>query len=106
MESEQINDWTVESKATQYCGSNTPIKDVPVNALRNSDTLLHSMRSHQLRALAQARRGLEPADIYTVQRYTELCGGSFDTRNLSDKSLEEIQTLCSKYFDQVAYYGR
>jgi hypothetical protein len=106
MESDNINDWTVESKATQYCGSNNSPKEMPVNALRKSDVLLHSMRGHQLRALANARRGLEPADVYTVQRYTELCGGDFDTRNLSDKSLEEIQALCSKYFDQVAYYGR
>lgn len=103
MKAEEINDWSVESKATHYCGSNVITQE---NAVNHSDTLLHSMRGHQLRALAQSRSKLDPSDIYTVQRYTELCGQDFDTRNLSDKSLEEIQALCGKYFDQVRGYGK
>lgn len=71
----------------------------------NDNRLLHSMRGHQLRALIEQQPHLELADQYTVQRYKELCGDQVDTRNLSDKSLEEIQTLCGKYFHQVAGYG-
>lgn len=69
-------------------------------------TELHTLRSAQLKALCNLMKGLYSVglriyDLDSIQRYADLCGENYDTRNLSDKALEEIQTLASKYLEQV-----
>lgn len=66
-------------------------------------TELHALRSAQLKALCKmpiTQFSLHDADQLYLCR--ELCGPRLDTRNLSDKALEEIQTLASKYLEQIA----
>lgn len=65
------------------------------------NALLHSLRAEQLKALARIVGELQPADAEAVRRFAVLSGQFYDTRNLSDKSLEQIDVLCSKYFDKV-----
>ena len=64
-------------------------------------TLLHSLRSQQLQALARIIGEPKPEDADRVRRFATLAGSFYDTRNLSDKSLEEIDTLSGYYFDRV-----
>lgn len=70
--------------------------------MNTATTLLHDMRSQQLRAVCAL-----PICTFTTMeydalvRYQNLCGANYDTRNLSDKSLEEIDTLSGKYLDRV-----
>lgn len=69
--------------------------------MNTDNALLHSMRSQQLKALARIIGELQPADAEAVRRFAQLSGQLYDTRNLSDKSLEEIDILAGKYFDRV-----
>lgn len=62
--------------------------------------LLHSMRRQQLAALCINIQSLKPTDQRTVERYHSLVGKQFDMESLSDKSLEEIDVLCSKYLTE------
>jgi len=61
-------------------------------------TLLHDMRGQQLKALARIIGELKPEDADRVRRFATLAGSLYDTRNLSDKSLEEIDVMCGDYF--------
>lgn len=68
---------------------------------------LHDLRGQQLKALhdlASDLRDLEVKvpDLESIHRYSELCGAHYDTRNLSDKALEEIDTLASRYLERVS----
>lgn len=65
----------------------------------HANRLLHHMRGQQLRALVERVADKSPADAATVQRFAELCGAQYDTINLSDKSLEEIDKLAGIYFE-------
>lgn len=70
--------------------------------MNTATTLLHDMRSQQLRALHEyGIQPMAPMDIDAILRLARLCGAQYDTRNLSDKSLEEIDTLSGKYLDRV-----
>ncbi|MES2349107.1 MAG: hypothetical protein V4641_16220 [Pseudomonadota bacterium] len=60
---------------------------------------MHHLRAQQLRALVERVADKSPADAATVQRLAELCGAQYDTINLSDKSLEEIDKLAGHYFE-------
>lgn len=65
-------------------------------------TELHALRSAQLKALAGLSwRNVQPADIDRIDTLCRRSGTDYDTRNLSDKALEEIQTLADRYLEQV-----
>lgn len=74
-------------------------------------TELHALRSDQLKALCEIPRGVfNRDDAARVMHYCDMCVNfrlradapmQFDIRNLSDKALEEIQTLAGKYLEQV-----
>lgn len=66
--------------------------------MNTATTLLHDMRGQQLKALAGIIGELAPMDADRVRRFATLAGQLYDTRNLSDKSLEEIDTICLRYF--------
>lgn len=66
-------------------------------------TELHALRSAQLKALHSLPELLfSDSELERVWFYANICGARYDTRNLSDKALEEIQTLASKYLEQIA----
>jgi len=65
----------------------------------NTDSaVLHSLRGQQLQALARIIGELKPEDADRVRRFATLAGSLYDTRNLSDKSLEEIDAISGRYF--------
>ena len=68
------------------------------NDMNAATNLLHDMRGQQLKALARIIGELKPEDADRVRRFTALSGQLYDTRNLSDKSLEEIDIMAGKYF--------
>ena len=63
-----------------------------------STKLLHDLRGQQLQALARIIGDLAPEDAEAVRRFAQLCGQLYDTRNLSDKSLEQIDVISGRYF--------
>lgn len=64
---------------------------------------LHSIRDAQLKALAMtAVSSLTLMECQQIAHYVSLCGTHYDTRNLSDKALEEIDTLAQKYLERIA----
>lgn len=69
--------------------------------MKSENTLLYSLRGQQLQALARIIGELSPPDAEAVRRYATLAGSLYDARNLSDKSLEEIDVMSSKYFDRI-----
>lgn len=69
--------------------------------MNTSTKLLHDLRAQQLQALARIIGDLTPQDAEAVRRFALLSGELYDTRNLSDKSLEQIDLLSGKYFDRV-----
>lgn len=69
--------------------------------MKRENGLLHSLRGQQLQALARIIGELKPADAERVRRFAALAGSFYDTRNLSDKSLEEIDVMAGQYFDQI-----
>lgn len=70
--------------------------------MNTATTLLHDLRGQQLRALGNIGYSqLDRADFYRIDFFIKLCGAQCDTRNLSDKSLEEIDTLALRYLDRV-----
>lgn len=65
-------------------------------------TELHALRSAQLSALADLSwRNIPPIDINRIETLCRNSGVDYSTRNLSDKALEEIQTLAGRYLEQV-----
>lgn len=74
-------------------------------------TELHALRSAQLKALAEIPRNIfSRDDAARARHYCGMCINprlrhddptQYDTRNLSDKALEEIQTLAGRYLEQV-----
>jgi hypothetical protein len=64
----------------------------------HSERLLHHLRAQQLRALAGIVHELAPTDAEAVRRYAQQAGQLYDTRNLSDKSLESIDVIAGRYF--------
>lgn len=69
--------------------------------MSTATNVLHSLRGQQLKALVRQRYCLDREDGDRVDFFFDLCGIKYDTRNLSDKSLEEIDTLSGKYLDRV-----
>lgn len=77
----------------------------------NSENQLHTLRSQQLIALAHTEvRHVSHADGQRIVELVQQCEGekgsylvpeTFSTRNLSDKALEEIDTLAGRYLDWV-----
>jgi hypothetical protein len=59
------------------------------------------MRGQQLKALAGIIGELQPADAQFVRLYASLSGQLYDTSSLSDKALEQIDTMAARYLDQV-----
>lgn len=74
--------------------------------MKTTDSALHSMRAHQLRALYKIVGFLPLVDGDAVARHFKAAGPDCDTSRLTDKELEQIATLAGKHFDQVADYGR
>lgn len=66
--------------------------------MNTDNPVLHSLRSQQLQALARIIHDLAPQDAEAIRRYCGLAGQLYDTRNLSDKSLEQIDLISGKYF--------
>jgi len=66
--------------------------------MAHDNRLLHHLRAQQLQALARIVHELAPPDAEAVRRYAALAGQLYDTRNLSDKSLEEVDTIAGRYF--------
>ena len=66
--------------------------------MNTSTKLLHDLRGQQLQALARIIGELKPEDADRVRRFATLAGSFYDTRNLSDKSLEEIDVMSGRYF--------
>ena len=64
----------------------------------HTNRLLHHLRGQQLQELARIVGELAPQDAEAVRRYANLAGQQYDTRNLSDKSLEEVDTIAGRYF--------
>lgn len=62
---------------------------------------MHALRRAQLIALHGNRATLRHMERAMVDRYADLCGAQYDTRNLSDKALEEIATLSERYLERV-----
>jgi hypothetical protein len=70
--------------------------------MKTDTKLLHSMRGQQLKALFESpAAGMSVTDYRRMGEYALLCGAQYDTRNLSDKALEEIDTLAGKYLDRI-----
>lgn len=79
--------------------------------MNTATNVLHSLRGLQLIALARMPIiAMSHADSQRVVELVLQCEGekgsylipeTFSTRNLSDKSLEEIDTLSGKYLDRV-----
>lgn len=66
-------------------------------------TELHALRSAQLKALCEIPvNQMRYSDALQLQNYYRLCHSVFDTSDLSDKALEEIQTLADRYLEQIA----
>lgn len=63
---------------------------------------LHDLRGQQLKALYENCMPMPEYDRLIVLRYADLSGKHWDTRNLSDKALEEIDTLAGKYLERVS----
>lgn len=66
--------------------------------MATDNRLLYHLRGQQLQQLARIVGELAPQDAETVRRLAMLSGELYDTRNLSDKSLEEVDTICARYF--------
>lgn len=64
---------------------------------------LHHIRSQQLIALFELSPDDDDLDYYDradIEIICKKCGSNFNTKTLSDKDLEKIDEMCSKYFDQ------
>ena len=64
----------------------------------HKNRLLHHLRGQQLQQLARIVGELTPLEADAVRRYAQQAGQLYDTRNLSDKSLEQIDVISGKYF--------
>lgn len=73
--------------------------------MKTTDTAVHSMRGHQLRALYKIVGFLPLVDGDAVARFAKIAGPDFDASRLTDKDLEQVATLCSTHFNQVGDYG-
>lgn len=60
--------------------------------------LLYHLRGQQLQQLARIVGELAPQDAEVVRRLAMLSGELYDTRVLSDKSLESIDVIAGRYF--------
>jgi len=69
--------------------------------MNTATNALHSLRGQQLKELVKARATIRHTDRPALDHWAALCGAEYDTRNLSDKSLEELDTLSGKYFYRV-----
>ena len=69
--------------------------------MSTDNALLYDLRGKQLQALARIIGELSPPDAEAVRRYATLAGSLYDARNLSDKSLEQIDEISGRYFDMV-----
>lgn len=64
---------------------------------------LHSIRDAQLKALCYMPQvAIGQADGERITHFASLCGRHYDTRNLSDKALEEIDSLAGKYLERAS----
>ena len=69
--------------------------------MKTDYALLYSLRGQQLQALARIVGELEPQDAEAVRRFAQLAGAQYDARNLSDKSLEQVDEISGRYFDRI-----
>jgi len=73
-----------------------------MNTTTTDRQALHSIRDAQLKALVAINPfELSLPDAVRVGAVALLCGRRYDTRNLSDKALEEIDSLAGKYLERV-----
>lgn len=66
--------------------------------MTTDNRLLYGLRGQQLQALARIVGDLAPQDAEVVRRLAMLSGELYDTRLLSDKSLESIDVIALRYF--------
>lgn len=66
--------------------------------MTHDNRLLHHLRGQQLQQLARIVGELKPQDAEVVRRLAMLSGELYDTRLLSDKSLESIDVIAGRYF--------
>lgn len=64
----------------------------------HSNRLLHHLRGQQLQQLSRIVGELQPQDAEAVRRYAQQAGQFYDTTALTDKALEEVDTIAGKYF--------
>lgn len=64
----------------------------------HTNRLLHHLRSQQLKALAGIVNELAQPDAEAVRRYAQQAGQFYDTTVLTDKALEQVDTICGRYF--------
>jgi hypothetical protein len=67
-------------------------------AVTTDNRLLYSLRGQQLQQLARIVGELNAVDAEAVRRFAQLAGAQYDARNLSDKSLEQIDSIAGRYF--------
>jgi len=64
----------------------------------HENRLLHHLRGQQLQELARIVGELSPQDAEAVRRYAQQAGQFYDTTALTDKALEEVDTIAGRYF--------
>lgn len=64
----------------------------------HSNRLLHHLRGQQLQQLARIVGELAPQDAEAVRRYAQQAGQFYDVSALTDKALEEVDTIAGRYF--------
>jgi len=66
--------------------------------MSTDNRILYSLRGQQLKQLARIVGELNAADAEAIRRFAQLAGAQYDARNLSDKSLEQIDVIAGRYF--------
>lgn len=66
--------------------------------MTHANRLLHHLRGQQLQQLARIVGELKPQDAEAVRRYAQQAGQFYDVSALTDKALEEVDTIAGKYF--------
>ena len=67
--------------------------------MTSDNRLLYSLRGQQLQQLARIVGELSVVDAEAIRRFAQLAGAQYDARNLSDKSLEQIDSIAGRYFN-------
>ena len=67
--------------------------------MTSDNRLLYNLRGQQLQQLARIVGELSAVDAEAVRRFAKLAGAQYDARNLSDKLLEQINSIAGRYFN-------